>query len=458
MSKYLFGWLFLVTILTAGGCKKFLDVDPPNSQIASDLVFNNDDNANSAVVGMYLDMYKGAFAGGGQGSLPWVAGLTADELHNNPQLNHLIIQFEQNQIDPSNVYIADIWTSMYKAIYQANAIIEGLNLSTGVSANKKKQLMAEALFIRAFSYFYLVNIYGDVPLVLTTDYHLNSVMARTSQAGVYNQIEMDLLAAENSVDEAYSTSGRVRPNRSTAQALLSRVYLYRHRWQEAEALSTKVIAKTGVYELATDLNSVFLATSREAIWQIKPGDFGSNTNEGVVFGIGQGPMSNVLTDKLINSFSAADKRKMNWVTNTGTVHLPYKYKLWALSSVPSTEYSTILRLAEQYLIRAEARAKQGKISGLNSALSDINAVRNRAGLMDTTATGLQEIIGIIARERYLELFSEWAHRWLDLKRWNRASEVLAPIRPHWNATDTLYPIPQKELSNNPYLKPQNPGY
>lgn len=117
----------------------------------------------------------------------------------------------------------------------------------------------------------------------------------------------------------------------------------------------------------------------------------------------------------------------------------------------------VLRLAEQYLIRAEARVKQGKLTGNGSAAEDINEIRNRAGLGDTPASTDEELMAAIEQERKVELFAEWGHRWLDLKRTGRASALLSS-KTHWDDTDVLYPIPQQEILNDPNLKPQNDGY
>lgn len=115
----------------------------------------------------------------------------------------------------------------------------------------------------------------------------------------------------------------------------------------------------------------------------------------------------------------------------------------------------VFRLAEQYLIRAEARAQQGDATG---AKADINAIRNRAGLPDTDADGQASILAAIEHERRIEFFTEWGHRWFDLKRTGRADAVLSPIKPNWQSTDVLFPIPLQEIENNPNLLPQNAGY
>lgn len=115
----------------------------------------------------------------------------------------------------------------------------------------------------------------------------------------------------------------------------------------------------------------------------------------------------------------------------------------------------VLRLAEQYLIRSEARAMQSNFEG---ALQDINQTRSRAGLTDVDLDNTAELLTAIEKERRIELFSEWGHRWLDLKRLNRADAVLSIFKAsNWNSTDIFYPIPKSDLINNKSLI-QNPGY
>lgn len=448
----------MVILFVVTGCKKFLSVEPPTAKVPFEFVFDNENNANSAVVGMYLDMYQGTFAGGGVGSLSWITGLSADELHNNPQTDALVIQLESNEILPNNTFIDNLWADMYKPVYQANAIVEGLERSSGVSISKKRQFKGEALFVRAFCHFYLVNLFGDIPLVLTTDYQVNKLLHRSSREDIYTQIETDLLSADSLLTEDYPTNERVRPNRATAKALLSRLYLFRGDWLKAAEKSTDIISQTTPpYGLSADLNYVFLNSSIEAIWQLKPADRASYTNEGFTFL--QNPANgNILRSELFSAFSNTDKRRIDWITTSGMFHSPYKYKLFSFSTSPSTEYSIVFRLAEQFLIRAEARAQLGFITGNNSALSDVNQIRRRVGLADTTATTLASIMGVIENERKLELFSEWGHRWLDLKRWKKANQILSTLKSNWHPTDTLFPIPQIEINKNLNLKPQNPGY
>ena len=436
-------------------CKKLLEVNVPETKIERNRVFDNDGYANSAVVGMYINTYSssGNFISG-YGSLPWLLAFAGDEFHNLPQTDWSIVQFEDNEIQADNPYISGAWASLYALIYQANSILEGLDKSVAVTTVKKAQFQGEALFMRAFAYFYLVNTFGNVPLALTTNYKLNSKLSRASESEVYRQIEIDLVSAESLLPEDYLSDERVRPNKSVAKAFLARVYLYRKEWLKAEINASYIINQTNRYNLSTDLNNVFVASSREAIWQLKPSDNINFTREGATFL--ESP-NNILTLAFVNSFTPIDQRKIKWMTKIGNTFLPFKYKAQNISSMEK-EYSMIFRLAEQYLIRAEARAQLGHINNANSALSDINIIRKRAGLEDTTATDLSSMMGIIEQEKKLELFTEWAHRWFDLKRWNRASIVLKPLKTKWDSHDVLFPIPQKELNVNKNLAPQNSGY
>jgi hypothetical protein len=133
-------------------------------------------------------------------------------------------------------------------------------------------------------------------------------------------------------------------------------------------------------------------------------------------------------------------------------YYPYKYKSLVFGA--NAEYYTLLRLAEQYLIRAEARAEQGNVSG---AQADINVIRNRAGLGNTTAGDQASLLAAVAQERRIELNCEWGHRWLDLKRTGTASAVLGAEKTTWTATGILWPIPSSEISANSNLV-QNAGY
>ncbi len=147
---------------------------------------------------------------------------------------------------------------------------------------------------------------------------------------------------------------------------------------------------------------------------------------------------------------------MNWIENGiyGPFDYPVKYK-----SIDGSfsEYSIVLRLGEQYLIRAEARIRQNKLTGADSGESDINIIRFRAGLNPVIVTSQSDLLLAVEKERNHELFTEWGHRWFDLKRYKHADDILSNIKEDWNITDTLYPIPASQIINDPNIQ-QNQGY
>lgn len=439
-------------------CKKLVEIPPPKNQLVNSAVFLDSADATNAVIGIYINMVQAVSLNISSGGLTLYPGLSSDELYptnNNVDEN----DFYNNEIAVSNnLNSSSLWGNAFSILYNANACLEGLaqsNITEGV----KNQLIGEVKFTRAFLLFDLSNLYGPIPLVTSTDYHKNQILPRSPLDSVYAQIINDLKDARNLLSAGYPTAGRFRPNRFTASALLAKVYLYQENWAEAEKNATEVI-DAGIYSLETDLNNVFLTASNETIWKLSSVFPGLETWEGYFFlpGSSNSIPSYIITDNLLNAFENGDERKQKWLNkntvNGNDYYYPYKYKLgYDGLSIPMEDY-TVFRLSEQYLIRAEARAQEGN---LNGAITDLNLIRNRAGLQNTTSTDQASLLSAILHERQVELFSEWGNRWFDLKRTGKATEVLSLIKPDWQAKDTLYPIPQTELNSNPFLT-QNEGY
>ncbi len=451
-------YTLITAILFFGACKKYVEIPPPQNQLVSQLIFTDDATATAAMVGLYSRMngYNGSFANVAGNYFP---AFSADEFHYGfSSANY--DEFKENDLIPSNSNLNGLWEPVYSYIYHANSIIEGLTDNTQISEAVRKQVLGEALFMRAFFYFYLVNHFGDVPLILNTDYKTNTLLPRSAASEVYAAIITDLKKAQTEISADYASTERIRPNRAAVTTLLARTYLYRQQWAEAEAEATKVITDTR-YRLLDDLNTVFLKNSQETIWQLQTvntSTAGVNTWEG--FSIVPTPTGTPLYrfyPDFIGHFEAGDKRRTAWVaefTNTaGTYHYPFKYKIRTNTTV--LEYSMVMRFAEVFLIRAEARAQQNNTSG---AVDDLNEIRDRAGLEDLENTlPKDEVLLAVEKERKLELFSEWGHRWLDLKRTGRALEVLSVVKPDIEANDLWYPIPLSAINTNPNLQ-QNPGY
>lgn len=459
----LYTLLFVTPFLHS--CKKLVEIDPPSNKLVSSTVFSSDASATSAVLGLYSEMTIVSL-GFSNGAISIYTGLSSDEL-GFTGTTASTLELLNNSITVTNSNMnTPLWYRPYQYIYQANACIEGLAKSSGVSTATKNQLTGECKFMRAFVYFYLYNLFGDVPLETSTDYNTNAQMARTPIAQIQAQIIADLTDAQTLLQPQYPTAGVVRANKWSATALLARMYLYQKKYDLAEKAATDVIG-SGAYTLLSDLNTVFLANSKESILQLMPTSTGYNTVEGNTFvpstSATAKPAYN-LTASLLGSFEAGDKRFTNWVASktvsAQAFAYPYKYKVKTNfgSTFALTEQYTLLRYAELYLIRAEARAGQSKITGVNSAETDLNAIRGRAGLGNTTATTQAQMMLAIEQERRIELFAEWGHRWFDLKRTGRADAVIGALKGSvWQSTDQLYPIPASQIALNPTLS-QNNGY
>lgn len=445
-------------------CEEFVELDAPSHKIVSETIFANDETAISAMQGIYNELFNSSYSGGWNYSVTVLAGLSSGILQSTSTSNFMYLEFQENEISPENSANLNLWSSAYNIIYMANAVLEGIENSEAISKEVHKQLEGEARFIRAFTYFYLVNLYGDIPLILTTDYRENISASRNTIEEAYNLIEDDLDIAINFLDENYKNSERIYVNKFVAIATKARLSLYQQKWQQAEDLSSEVIAQESTYKIIDDLNQVFLANSHEAIWQISPVGLGASlsyTHDAqILYGTSRSKIK--LNDDFPDDFNTDDKRLSHWIglydnEAVNNFHFPSKYKD-NYSTNDITEYSMVMRLSEQYLIRAEARAMQGKLS---KGIEDLDIIRKRAGvslIKDINPGIAQEaFLEKIMEERKRELFSEWGHRWLDLKRTGKATEILKDQNLSWQDTDVFYPIPEAERMKNPSLE-QNLGY
>lgn len=461
--------VFSFTLISQTSCKKFIEVEEPVTSTNAGNVYTVDATAASVLTGIYTQISKSSFPNGGITSLSLFPGLSADELTVFSLSNTRYPPYYLNSLLDNTG--SDFWTPLYQNLYIVNAALEGLKSANELTPSVKRQLLGEASFLRAFFYFYLTNLYGDVPLALTSDYKINSQLTRASKGDVFNQIIQDLSDAKNLLDTNFlksdivtKTDERLRPSKWAAMALLSRVYLYVGDWQKSEAEASSLI-NSSLFGLS-NISSAFLKNSKEAIWQLQPVNAGQNTQDARLFILPtSGPNTSTfpvyISKSLINNFEPGDQRKVKWldsvVVASKVYYYPYKYKIATLNS-PVNEYLTVFRLAEQYLIRAEARAQQ---NNLNGAKSDLDAIRVRAGLPNTLINDKDFLLAAILNERKVEFFTEWGHRWFDLKRTAKIDEVMSSITPikggTWETTDQLYPIPILELQKAPQIE-QNPGY
>jgi hypothetical protein len=368
------------------------------------------------------------------------------------------------------------WRNLYPLIFKCNLALEGINSSTSLSSNIKQQLTGEALFIRSFCYFYLQNLYSDVPLILTSDYNYNRQLGRTSSITIIDTLISNLKLAKQMLSDKFLNSSllpfepntlmeRVRPTKWAASALLARIYLYNKDYINAEK-ETSEIVQSSLFDLIS-LNDVFKSNSGEAIWQLQPTNTENYTADGQFYNLpkeGWGDSYPVILSKnLISSFDSNDNRRKagNWVNlitiNGDSLYYPYKYKSFALSSEKS-EYIMVFRLAEIYLIRSESRIHLNKN---DLAKEDLNKIRFRAGISNIKFSQSDSLLNAVYRERRNELFTEWGHRWMDLKRTELVDQTMSLITPQkggaWKSDYKLYPILFLDIKKNINLK-QNPGY
>ena len=486
----------VATTICLVGCKKLVESDPPSDYVTGSSAFNSNASAIGVLNKIYADINNSGGLFQGNKSISLLTGLGADELtlYSGITDAEYLGYYRNSLAQQTGVTLSgeECWAPLYAFVFRCNAAIEGLEASPGLLPVVKQQLLGESKFLRALFYFYLVNLYGDVPLALTTDPEINSLLSRSSQQAVWQQIIADLLQAKDALSPNYldgtllsNSSERVRPNTWAAAALLSRVYLYTGEWAKAEEQASAVINTSSMYGLPIKLDSVFLKNSKEAIWQVQPTAINYNTQEARTLIIPQaGPNTSnnpvFLSDTLLNSFEPGDLRAKlgNWVDTTiykinstlsDTVAYSNKYKINLSNSAITTtsgtqnmtEYFMVLRLAEQYLIRAEARAKQG--SNMSGAQSDLNTIRARAGLSSITAANTGQLITAILHERQVELFMELGQRWLDLKRTGKIDVVMNGITPlkangaSWQSYQQWYPLPLTDMQKSPNLI-QNTGY
>lgn len=431
-------------------------------------VFTSDKLATSARSGLFSSL---ALSSTQSQSLTIYSSLQADDLL---YLSNVVAlqEFNNNSYSAISTSQGTLFTEWYAVIYRANAIIEGLSNSTGTSENIRKLYTAEARFVRAYCYFNLLNSFGEVPLALSTNPNVTAFLPKTSTANVYAQIIADLTDAKANLLADYSSTAndRVGVNRFVAAGLLARVYLFTGNYAAAEENASEVIASS-LYSLIPKANAgtgLFVKNSAECIWQMSPPVTATNgyTSEGSAFiPASFTPVlsfSYRLDPKFTALFEANDIRGQSWINRTtfsdDTYSIPFKYKYPSQPTALAagvTENQLVMRLAEQYLIRAESRTRIG--TNLSGALSDLNAIRARAGATVSTAATVQPLLDDIALENRKEFFCEQAFRWFNLKRTDQADAVIGALKASYSPHAKLLPIPQTAIDANPNLT-QNPGY
>jgi hypothetical protein len=403
-------------------------------------------------------------------------------------------------LTPTNKFCETLWSGHYNSIGAANQALAALDKAT-VDEGLRTQLTGEVKFLRAYLYFNLVRMFGDVPLVLRVPLDAKDAnddpafQTRTPVASVYQSIIDDLqYSVEHLPLKAQASVGHA--TKGAAQSLLAKVYLYQQQWDKVVALTDEVV-NSGQYSLLPDYATIWRQAgdnSSESIFEIQTGKF-NNANLNISnYTAPQGPRAggkagwddlgwgfNDPTLSLINAYEPGDLRKVatiifidNSGTHKGTVlwdgfrvpssdsvqNLYYNYK--AYTSRTKEQYANpsdkdrpknikILRFADVLLMNAEAALH----TGTGDPAAKVNLVRARAGLAPKSSVTIADVW----QERHVELAMEHDRFW-DLVRQGRAAQVLqASGKTNFIAgKHELLPIPNSQILLSGNRLSQNPNY
>jgi len=449
--------LYLTGIaIILSGCD-VLDVEPTAS-IPASAAFKDKAGIERGVLGTYSSLQSLSYYGR---TYILFGDLAADNLaHPTDATSSDYAEVKSNAILPENSSVGGIWASIYDGINVGNNVITKIPGMTDMTESEKNIALGELYFLRALNHFNLLNLFGKIPIKISPTVGVNNLNAgRDPVDSVYAQIIKDLKFSVQNLPASSST--KTRASKYAATALLAKVYLYKGDYNSAYDMADSVITR-GDYVLLTEFNDIFASDgSAETIFEVDFTELDRNRIAEYNFPKSLAGRREVApSDTLLVIFESIDKRFSTTIeidtvwtspsTYSGT--FPYANKYNDLKS--GADNVIVLRLAEMYLIRAEAEAKKA-IGSPAKIKTDINTIRERAGLPLVTTNSIKDLLLDIEKERQLEFAFE-GQRWFDLVRTKRAMEVLPSVT---NINKTLFPIPLGELqtNNNPEMK-QNPGY
>ena len=448
----------LLTLLAS--CQTVLEPKPVDLLI-DDLVLNEPNDVQPVRIGMYNALRSSAAPN-------MIAGdFTADMI----QFNGTFTDYQElgtKRITAANGVANELWRTLYRTIYVTNFMLERLPTVSGVPDATRKTVTAEAKFLRAWSYFIATYTFGDVPLVTSTDQVANRSVGRTARATILAAVLADYQAALTDLPAIAAGSTNAATNgtyayKTTCQAALARFYLYQKNWAQAEQLASQVIA-SGFYTLIPNYSDIVTRDfTAESILEVgynltdDPGtsNFGLNN---LFVGRREVIPSNQVVVQLNTTQAGTRQTTISFdPTRLGGGDNGWTVQKYGTASADNNNI-VLMRLAEMYLIRAEARAQQGKLTGTTGAIADLNVLRTRAKASAITAGDQAALLLAVEQERVYELAYE-GHRWYDLVRTGRAQAVMSAFTPNWKSTYELWPIPQNDIQQNPALAgKQNPGY
>ncbi|MBC9929154.1 RagB/SusD family nutrient uptake outer membrane protein [Chitinophaga qingshengii] len=448
------GVLVLLLVILSS-CEKMLDVKTPANQIGKDKVFTDVQTANAALAALYAGLRDNSLLSGD--ALGPVLGVYTDDLDfYTTATPGGMMELYTNQLTAGNQVVHNQWSTAYQLIYSCNAIIEGCDHPAAAGAEDMKTIKGEALLIRSILFYYLQQLYGDIPCPLSTDYKINQSLSRMTSPHVLQLLENQLSEASALLQDAYRNPERIYLNKKAAQLMLARVYMLQQRWTDAATLCENIIG-SDLYQIRNDVASTFKKSGNNIIWQLKPMSNGDATKEAIIYYFDFiPPYSYALSNDLMNSFSSSDLRKQHWtlpVTVDGTTW--YRANKYKNLSDNLDEYAVVFRIEEVYLLLAEALGNQDKVA---LAAPFLNATRIRSNLPEIEMPmSKDDFLDEVLAENRREFFTEMGHRFFDMKRMKKL-HLLTATKPNWKLFHSEWPVPQKELLLNPNLKPQNNGY
>lgn len=479
--KILFSILLTMSMIS---CEKFLDLKPGSKGIAVEnessdsILYKSAGEAEAALAGVYADFRNEFF------ELDYY--VNGDAQSDNAYAgadNPANFQIDDYNIDATNLNVGRDWAYLYSTIGKANTVINNINNVTDpdLSSERKSQIISEASFIRAYMYFQLVQLWGDVPLVLTSVETFNLEILpllfppRTPKEDVYSQIIIDLNAALPNVPVTATNKNFV--TKGLVNAVLAKVYATQepHDWDKVLQYCNDVIA--GPYSLLPEYDQLWdnaHENSAESIFEINyEGNNTSNNWGSRMFRGLDWKKFNIPSNDLVAAFDAENDaiRKASSIIFqdvTGKwsdehwpqTEYPFNNKIRIFTD-PSSQNYIFLRLADILLLKAEALNEKGDVAG---AAVLVNQIRSRVLLPDITTSDQATMRLAIEKERRLELAFE-GHRWFDLKRTGRAIEVINSVKGPGGQSlgyqlkqeRLIWPIPQSEMDKNSNLV-QNLGY
>jgi hypothetical protein len=460
----------------------FIDI-APLSTVTVDNLYKTDKDYQDAVIGMYSPLRI-------QYENFWQFGdLPGDDTEQQHSASLDLVSINNFFVNSSMGLLNSTWLNYYKIIYNGNTLLTKIEDADASVITNKDRHIGEAKFLRALSYFDLVRIFGDVPMVTTPiTIEEASIKGRDKVEKIYDEVIIkDLLDAEKLLPERYTGVNVGRATKGAAKALLGKVYLTRKNFPMAEEKLREVTTMS--YSLLKDYRDLFDFTKNEHhseyIFDIEYTGgglgLGSTFSNKFVpnmaqiisfFGLkGAGGQQGSPTQEIFTLFEANDVRKSISISKVTDGLVDKDGKVIPMVPIDLTTYSRkyvtplqiqndspanwkVIRYGDVLLMFAETLNENGKT---NEALNYLNLVRNRAGLGSFSNLTKDDTREKIYLERRFELHLE-GHRWFDLIRTGRALSKLKPLgmQPYM----TVFPIPlsQIQIINNPTIFPQNPGY